>query len=250
MSETSDDRIHAPTPARREQARRDGDIPKSFELAAAIHMIGAILASYFLLGNIGTWLCSWTTETWSQAGLQLTVEPKHVTSHIQNTIGGGLMVLLPFLALLMIFGFASHWLQTGPLFISKKIAPDLSRMGIKAWRQRLLSLEGLAFLFVGIPKTVIAFAVLCGSSWQQRNQFFGLASLPPESLVTNLFALVLTVVSHVAIALMVTSIADYGLRFLSQQKRLRMTDQELRDELRMQNGDPRVRARQRDLRRV
>ena len=250
MSDSADDRIHEASPARREQTRREGDLAKSFELAAAIQMVGALVASYLLLGQIGTWLRNWTTETWSDAGSRLTVTPNDVTSQIQNAIGSGLTVLLPFMMLLLIAGVASHWLQTGPLFISKKIAPDLSRMGPAAWKRRLFSLEGLAFLFVGIPKTVIAFSVLICSSWQYRYQFFEMANFPIEVLVTKLFSLVLTIVSYVAVALLITSLADYGLRYLSHQKRIRMTDQELRDELRMQNGDPRVRSRQRDLRRV
>ena len=43
MSESEEDQIHVPTPTRREQARRDGDIPKSFELAAALQMILSLI---------------------------------------------------------------------------------------------------------------------------------------------------------------------------------------------------------------
>jgi flagellar biosynthetic protein FlhB len=65
-----------------------------------------------------------------------------------------------------------------------------------------------------------------------------------------LFSLILTVTFHVALALLLASAADYGLKFLGHQRRLRMTDQQLRDELRMQNGDPQTRNRQRQLQRV
>ena len=197
MSDSADDQIHSATPARREQARRDGDIPKSFELAAALQMIGAIVVAYMLLGQVGNWICTWADETWSVAGTNIAVEAADVTSQAQNLIGLTLAVLAPMLLLLMAVGICSHWIQTGPIFLTKKVAPDVGRLGPGSWKRKLFSLEGLALLFVGIPKTAIAFVVLGFSTWSHR-----------------------------------------------------MTDQQLRDELRTQNGDPQVRARQRNLRRV
>ena len=250
MSDSADDQIHDPSAARLQQARSDGDIAKSFELAAALQMIGALLASYLLLSNVGDWIQNWTTQTWSMAGADLSVDASELTSQMQNLIGLVLMTLAPLMVVLLIIGICSHWLQTGPLFIATKAMPDVERLGPGNWKRKMFSLEGLAFLFVGIPKTAIAFGVLCLSSWIHRNQFFELAGYPADVLVRNLFALVLTIVFHVAMALLLTSLADYWLRYLSQQRRLRMTDQQLRDELRMQNGDPQVRARQREFRRI
>lgn len=250
MSDSSDDQIHDASPARLQQARRDGDIAKSFELAAALQMMGALLACYLLLSNVGTWIQNWTTQSWASAGTQLSIEAPELTSQLQNLVGLVFMTLAPLLVVLLLIGVCSHWLQTGPLFIANKAIPDVERLGPGNWKQKMFSLEGLAFLFVGLPKTAIALGVLCLSSWGHRNQFFELAGYPADVLVRNLFCLVLTIVFHVALALFLTSLADYWLRYVSHQRRLRMTDQQLRDELRMQNGDPQVRARQREFRRI
>jgi flagellar biosynthetic protein FlhB len=69
-------------------------------------------------------------------------------------------------------------------------------------------------------------------------------------MVTKMFSLILTVTFHVALALLVTSVADYWLKFIGHQRRIRMTDQQLRDELRMQNGDPQIHARRRRMNRI
>ena len=81
MSDSADDQIHDPSAARLQQARSDGDIAKSFELAAALQMIGALLASYLLLSNVGDWIQNWTTQTWSMAGADLSVDASELTSH-------------------------------------------------------------------------------------------------------------------------------------------------------------------------
>ena len=250
MSDSADDRIHLPTPARREQAKREGDIPKSFELAAALQLIGAIAVAYLLLGGIGRRISSWTTEHWSEAGAQISINESQVTAQLQNLSGVLLYALAPLLILLMLVGIASHWIQTGPVFISNKLAPDTTRVGPGNWTRRLFSIEGMAFLIVGIPKTLVALGVLGLASWHYRFEFLQLANYPADVLVSKLFGLVLTVVIFVAFALLVTSLADYWLKYSSHQRRLRMTDQQLRDELRSQNGDPQVRSRQREMRRI
>ncbi len=250
MSDSADDKIHDASASRLQQARSEGDIAKSFELAAALQMIGALLACYLLLSNVGIWIQNWTVESWSFAGTELSVEPTELTSQMQTLTGLVFMALAPLMVALLTIGIASHWIQTGPLFISKKAIPDVERLGPGNWKRKMFSLEGLAFLLVGIPKTAIAISVLCLSCWYHRSQFFELAGYPADMLVQNLFSLIVTIVFHVALALLLTSLADYWLRYVSHQRRLRMTDQQLRDELRMQNGDPQVRARQREFRRI
>ena len=97
---------------------------------------------------------------------------------------------------------------------------------------------------------MIALSVLVSTIWIQRNDFFILSNGPADGLVAKLFSLILTITLHVAFALLVTSTADYWLKFASYQRRIRMTDQQLRDELRMQNGDSQIRARRRQLNRI
>lgn len=199
-------------------------------------MIGTIAVAWLLLGHIAHWIQSLTTETWTTAGSTIHLDPADITHQIQNTIGAMLKAILPIMGLFVLIGIGSHWIQTGPLFLSKKITPDVTRLGPATWKRQFFSLGNLAFLIVGIPKILIAVVVLAASSWANRNEFFALANLPSDVLVKSMFNLILTVSVHVAAALLVASIADYGMKWTSYQRRIKMTDQQLRDELRMQNG--------------
>ncbi len=250
MSDSAEDRIHAATPARQQQARRDGDVAKSLELAAAVQTLGAITAAYLFLGQVGNWIRAWTTETWSSAGSRLSVESGEFTVQIQDAITGSMTVLLPLMLLLFLVGVASHWLQTGPMFLAGRVAPDPARLASGDWRQHVFSLSSLAFVIVGIPKTLIAAVALGTSAWCHRNDFFALANFPVDAMIAKLTSLTLTVTFHVTLAMLVTSAADYWLKYISHQRRIRMTDQQLRDELRMQNGDPQIHARRRRMNRA
>lgn len=248
MSDSYDDQIHVATPTRREEARREGDIPKSFEFAAALQMIGALGGAYVLLSQTGRWLRAWTIETWTVAGSRTSISASDFTDQIQSTMVASTSVLAPLLMVLLLVGIASHWVQTGPRFLANKIAPTPSRLGPGNWKRQVFSLNSLAVVFVGIPKIAVAFVVLLASAWIHRNEFFLLANYPADMMVGKMFSLILTITLHVALALLVTSAADYWIKFVGHQRRLKMTDQQLRDELRMQNGDPQTRVRQRQLR--
>ena len=247
MSESVGDQIHDATPTRQLQARSDGDVAKSFEFAAAVQMLGAIASAYLLFGQVGLWLRNWTSSTWSNAGSNISVDSAEITEQIQNAMFSSLSVLLPLMALLMFVGIGSHWIQTGPMFIAKRVAPDPTRLASGNWRRHLFSISGFAYLIVGVPKTIVAGLALGASTYFHRNDFFALANYSPDAMTRKLFVLVITVVFHVALAMLAVSLADWWLKHLSHRKRLRMTDQQLRDELRMQNGDPQVRARQRRM---
>ena len=248
MSESLEDQIHDPTPARHQQARKDGDIPKSFELASAIQMLGALIVAYLLFGQLGAWLQTYTTETWSNAGTNLSVDAADITGQFQAMSSSLLAVIAPIFLLLLLFGVASHWIQTGPVFLPEKVAPDLTRLGAGNWRRQLFSIGTWAHLFVGMPKTLLAFGILGTSVWIHRNHFFVLPNYPFDMMISKMFALIMTVTCHVALGLLIASAADYWLKYVGYQRRIKMTDQQLRDELRMQNGDPQIRARQRQVR--
>ncbi len=249
MSEYSGDQVHPATPARREQARRDGEFAKSHELAAAVQMTGAVGVAYLFFGQLANWLRQSTTEIWSISDVKTSVSVMEITGQFQKLVFTSLLALAPIVVMLLLAGIASHWCQTGPLFLSRKIAPDVGRLSPTHWVRRLFSVGTLAIPLVGLPKTLLAAIVMMVGCWCYREQFFLLGSLPADQMVRAMFLLTLKICSLVALMLLVASLLDYGTKYLSFQQRIRMSDQQLRDEVRMQNGDPRVSAQRRELQR-
>jgi flagellar biosynthesis protein FlhB len=237
MSEDSADQIHPATPARREMARRDGDFAKSFELAASLQMLGIIVVAWLLFDPLATWLKQATTEAWSPqlSSQSITQISRHeFNDQIRRWIFSSFTVLAPIGALLLGFGIFAHWCQTGPLFLSGKLTPDLHRLAPTNWFQRLFSIDTLAFPLIGLPKSVVALGAMFASGWFNRSSFLELGTKPIDEMVTGMFQLVLTVSLQVAVVLVIASVLDYGLKQFSFQHRIRMTEQQLRDEARTQ----------------
>ncbi len=241
MSETSaGEQNHPASPYRREQAIRDGDTAKSFELSGAIQALAAVAVGFMLLGGLAQWLCNWTEETWKQAAGNICFEPTVATQELQGTAFSLSAVMAPILMTMFFAGILAHLTQTGIVFRANSVVPDLGRAGPQKWWRHVWSMNAISLPFVGLPKTLIAFVTAGVSFWLQKEAFFGLGNLPVEQIGPEMSSLVLGVCFHVAIVLFALSLVDYALQRWSFERRIRMTDQQVRDEARMQNGDPQV----------
>lgn len=235
MSDTGE-RNAAPTPLRLQQARAAGDIPKSAELAASLSMLGAIGAAYLTFSNVSDWLQRSTIDSWSNhRAAEFSADA--VVHQMQSLLFDLAGVLLPFMATIVLVTVAANWIQTGPLWIPSKAVPDATNLGLGKWKQKfgLLNLFGIGGL--GLPKIAIGLVVMLIGTWYQHGALFSLANMPAETLVPRLFSIVALVSLQVAGALATLGVFDFGLQWMANRRRLRMSQQEIREELRSQGGD-------------
>ena len=95
------ERNNEATPLRLQQARANGDIPKSAELAASLSMLGAIGAGYLTFANISTWLQRSTASSWSMNRVA-EYSPETVVNQLQELLLNLAGVLLPFMAVIVL----------------------------------------------------------------------------------------------------------------------------------------------------
>jgi len=241
MSETPHgDRTNPATPLRLERARSEGDIARSADLAFAIQLCGVIGIIWMLSGGIGHWLNQTTNQMWT--GATIRADQFDPATIMQQNIWSGALTVAPILVLMMLVAVASWWLQTGPLWIVDKPTPDLGRMSPAHWFARLFSISSFAHVLIGLPRAGLAIGVALVSVYGQRESMFSIASLPADQMVIRMMDLVLSTALFVALAMLVTSMADYGLRWVSHQRKLQMSDQEIRDEQKMQGAENPFRA--------
>ena len=145
-------------------------------------------------------------------------------------------VLLPFMAAIVLVTIAAHWIQTGPVWMPSKAIPATTNIGWGKWKQKfgLLNLLGIGGL--ALPKIIIGLAVMVFGVWAQRDALFSLANLSPEVLIWQLSGIVAFVCLQVAGTLVLLGVLDFGLQWASHRRRMRMSNQEIREEIRSQGG--------------
>ena len=146
-------------------------------------------------------------------------------------------------------GVAVNVLQTGFLFLPQRLALDFSRLSpIRGW-QRIASSAGMVQLGFGMVKVVVVFVTAGVVLYNQRAAIVGLMALAPPALAVQMSQILLWTTIKIGEALLVLAILDYAYQRWRHKHDLRMTPQELREELKNLEGDPQRRARQKQLQR-
>jgi flagellar biosynthesis protein FlhB len=237
----SEDRIHPATAARQQQCWREGDFAKSYELASAIQLLGGLLVAAALFGTLAVWLKSVIRQVYSVPLFSTEQISTDLIPKLQSLLYSSAPVVGSIGVLLMMVAVISHWCQTGVVVLGNKLSPDVHRLSPGHWFFRLFSFSSFVSTLICVPKILLTLVVVFGGCWLYRDSFFELGSLPVDQLGGAIFALALMICAQAAIVLLIGSAIDYWMKYLAYSSRIQMTDQELRDETRMQTRKSRRR---------
>ncbi len=176
MAENDGDKTQDATPHRRQQAREEGQVAKSQDLASAALLLVGLATLLWLGGPLVEMLARYATE---QLGGEawLTADPQFFTAHAQRVAYALACYVLPILGVLMFTGIAANFLQVGFLFLPEKLAPDLTRLDPLQGFARLFSLASLVRLVMGLLKMALVAGVAYASLYGQREKVLGLAAM-------------------------------------------------------------------------
>ena len=240
------ERTEQPTPRRREESRKKGQVARSPEVASAV----ALLAGVVALRVFGPWMMhSFTALTTS---LLSEAWPSEITPEaLVNKLGGlslnVLKILLPLMGCCCLGAVAANVLQSGFLFTTAPITPDFNRVNPLQGLQRIFSMRGLTELIKPLLKLGLFALVAYTYLRAQLPVLTALSASGGLQAMGEIAAIIWQLLMRVALAMMVVAGVDYLLQRRMHEKNLRMTRQDLRDEMRRSEGDPLVKAR---LRRV
>jgi flagellar biosynthesis protein FlhB len=248
LADTDGDKSHDATPHRRQLAREEGQVARSQDLAQAALLLAGAVGVLMLGGGTAEFLAGYTRQNLGGEAW-LTADARFVQDHWQATLRGLSGVVLPLLALSMAAGIALHLAQGGFLFLPAKLAPDLSRVDPLRGLGRVFSLSNLVRLgFSAVKLTVIA-AVAYASLAGERERVLALADQSLPQIAAFLAGLLVWTTIKIGGALLALAILDYGFQWWKNEQDLKMTVQELREEMKSTHGDPQIIARRRAVQR-
>jgi len=248
MSEQTGDKTFDPTPHRRQQARQEGHVARSSDLCSA----GVLLLGLAILMMLGSGLANFLLNYCrQQLGGEISLTPDaEVAVHHGTTILWGLgRYLLPILGLLCLAGVAVNVVQIGFLFLPERLSMDLARIDPLLGMQRIFSMNNAMRFGFGLLKTLVVLAVACVVVYGQRQAIAQLAQLPVPQLAVQLTQILMWTAIKVGGALLLLSLLDYAFQWWKHEQDLKMTPQELREELRNLEGNPQVIARRKQMQR-
>lgn len=242
------DRTEAPTPKRKREARKEGRIAKSPEVAMWLQLL------------VASWAAQATFERAVEGLRTMPADLEAVTqdpdpSVALGVLGRGLLLsveaVLPLALAMVLVGIVSIASQTGLVLATKAAAPKFAKINPIAGLKRLVAPQGM---WQG-AKSTIKVAVLAGASWGPiasiTEDLLAAGTTAPLATAGEVAAATASLTRTVAGAGLVLAVADYAFQRWQTSKSLKMSKKEIRDEARSQEGDPQVkgqiRRRQQDL---
>lgn len=240
-------RTEEATPRRLEQAREQGDVPKTPELP----QLASLAASVSVLAIAGGWIC----RNLASELLPFLAHP----DAINLQAGGGVLVArhvvktaLPVILMVLLAagaaGAAGNLFQTGLMFTPDKLKPDFGKLNPMKGLGRIFGVDGL----IQFAKSLIKVAITALLAWwmlkPHMNEMEQLATLDPAAILPFLNDLLRKLVFAVMALLLVITGADWFVQKQRFMARMRMSKEELKEEFKNSEGDPHVKAKQKQMR--
>lgn len=226
---------------RREQAREEGQVPRSRELST----LALLLTAGGVLSFMGAGLAD-KMSALMRHGLSLdralAFEPHLMLLRLQDSSIEALLAFSPLLLLLMLAGAGSTLVLNGWLFNFKPLMPDLGRLNPLKGLGRMLSLNGVIEMVKAIAKALLVGGVAALVMWHNSGAVLSLIAEPLGAGMAHLLQLAGTSFLTIAGSMVLLVAIDIPFQLWDHEKKLRMTREEVRQENKETEGDPQMKA--------
>lgn len=248
--ESFQEKTEQATPRRREEARRKGQVARSNELSS----VAILTAGLLILLGMGTHLVdrlqALMIELFSR-GFTIRLDTLNIRSHFLTWASTYLQIVAPIVLLLAFTALVVNYAQVGVLFTGEPLIPKFNRLSPLNGLKRIFSSRGLVELAKGLFKVgavaYIAYLTISG----ELTSLISMMDMEVGMIFARSGGVILKLGFRIALLLLAMAMLDYAFQRWDYERNLRMTRQEVREELKQQEGDPmmrsRIRALQRDM---
>jgi flagellar biosynthesis protein FlhB len=236
-----------PTQKRLDDAIKRGDVVKSQEVSTWFIIAGATLVLIAFSGGMGGHLS--TTMRGLIANAHDIPMDGPALPRLFEKVGIELIAALaiPFL-LLMLAALGGNLIQHRLVWSFETIMPKLSKISPAAGAKRLFSMQALANLAKGLAKLIVVGGVLTAVMWPERERMQSLVWTDLNSVLPLAKAMALKLMGTVVAVMAVVAAGDYLFQYRQWYERQKMSLQEIKEEFKQSEGDPKIRGKMKQMR--
>jgi flagellar biosynthetic protein FlhB len=240
MAEDLGDRTEDATPLKIQKAREEGNVAKSVDLAGALLLLFSTL---LLMALVGPSLD------------RLEVLFHGVLGNAGNPFSDGaapamvsaawicMAILVPMILAGWLAAYVAHFWQVGWLITAKPLEPSLNKLNPISGIKRIFGVRGFVKGGLDLGKTIVAFGVAATVAARMHDTLLILPGLPIAVGFGMIGSLMTELALKIVAVLLALAVLDYFFQKWKHAKDLRMSKQELKNEMKDSNGDPQVKGR-------
>ena len=229
------------TPKRRNEVRKEGNIPKSPELTSAVGFVAAVVA----IRLFGPFIWRFFEAQFVNGLTHAVTKP--LTQQAVSRLGVGFLLdlvklVLPIVGIAGAVGILVAYAQVGQVFLPNMLIPRFSKILPSEGFKRLFSARAL----VEASKSLFKLAIVGGVTYASVGGIMRQVALDSDFSIVSVPGLIGAIAFRLALeiaALMVgLAVADAVWQRFEYERGIRMSKQDIKDEHKQEEGDPKIKS--------
>lgn len=241
------DKTEEPTAKKIEDSRKEGQVAKSKEISSAASLLALFVCLKIFISFVSQRFLALFPEYWDKMDELANGELNTITiwQLMLEVILSMLIICAPFMVIALIIAFLSQKLQIKWMVTAKPLQPRLNKINPISGFKRMFSKESFFELIFSLIKITIFGAMVYSVLKDNIGAFISVYDLSIQDSLGILYDLVMDLGIKISVVYLIISFADLFFQKWKHKRDLRMSKQEVKDEYKNQEGDPKVKSQQR-----
>jgi flagellar biosynthetic protein FlhB len=238
------------TPKKRRDARKKGQVLKSSEVNTAVLTTSMFLIIFAMGGWMMNELSSLMKHFLSQTGIVLGNPPQEdIAASFTIAISQFLFIMLPLLIVALVMGIAVNVAQFGFLLSGEAVKPKLSKINPIQGFKRIFSMRSVVELLKSLLKIGVMTTIIYHEFDKNTDKFPGMMALTLGQSASLIFDMAMSIAIKAMAVLIVIGLADYLYQWWEYERNLKMSKEEVKQEIKQMEGDPLIRSKRKEKQR-
>ena len=231
-----------------DDARKEGNVAKSKDLVTAVVLVVVFVLLQFTIGNIGEGFLETYVNVYSKIPTYANQLADEVT---YDAIGNlfldafktSIIAFIPLLAAIFIISFIGDLVQVKWKVTTKTLMPKFSKINPISGLKKIFSLQAIVNLIKSLALVAIIFFVVYQTISTQKGLLFNLYEVSLLEALAVIGDTVLSLGLKISIIYLIVGIGDFAYQKIKFKNEMKMTKQEVKDEMKNSEGDPQIKGK-------
>ena len=229
-------------------ARKEGQVAKSREVANGLGLLGLFILLKFYTGTMGTQFLSLFESTYNRMPEIVTFWNGYMSwRDVELVLFNMLLQIIIIVGPIFLVGFAiaffSDVIQVKWVVSAKPLMPKLNKLNPLSGFKRMFSSSSVMELVKSLAKIIIILVICYSYLKDQWQNLFLLYDMPLVQALSLALEVVTDLGIRISIFYMILAAADYIFQKTKFSRDMRMTKQEIKEEFKQSEGDPQVKGK-------
>jgi flagellar biosynthetic protein FlhB len=243
------EKTEEPTSKRLDDARKKGQVAKSQEITVAADLLAFFVLLRILKENLGLRFKSLFANVYNsipymviQHDGNVPVETLH--SQLMELLYNVFIIMIPFLLIGFALAIVCNYAQIGFKVTTEPMKPKLNKLNPLQGFKRIFSSQSVFNLFKSLLKIILISVIVYVTLMGREESLFLLYDVPLKQGISLMGDIVIEVGIRCAAAYFIVAATDFAYQKHKFHEDMKMTKQEVKDEYKNTEGDPEIKAKQ------